>query len=158
MNGGKTYMGMWEGNSRFILKREKEKATWVSPFVGEGSRASCLSLEGSKLSRFPGIEILFRLIHFLHHRAADSFQNKDRSHVLEKQQCWLMQESISSFEGIVKGPETPFNETPIANALLFLLENRLICWIQFKRFIEAKTGQTHTAHSGHSSSNWAHAS
>ena len=35
--------------------------------------------------------------------------------------------SISSFEGIVKGPETPFNEIPIANAVLFLLENRLIC-------------------------------
>lgn len=32
----------------------------------------------------------------------------------------------SLLKATVKGPETPFNETPIVNTVFFLVENRLV--------------------------------
>lgn len=99
---------------RFILKKEKRKG-YPSLFVGEGSRerpVSCSFLEGSSLVLKPHLSDSLPK----YHRAAERFQSKNQSHFLAQYQ------SVPN----LTHAEAPFNEIPIVNAVLFLLDTRLI--------------------------------
>ena len=135
---GKTYMGVWDETPNSFWKGKG----CVCPFVGEGSIASCLSLECNKLSASLVSKPHFLLIHFLHHREDDSFQNKDQSYVLKKQQCWSCKK-VHPLWRYTKGTRNHFEWNSSVNVVLFLLLFRLICWVQFKKATKAQTGQSH---------------